>query len=469
MRPFQVRWQNYKGFADSDWLDVKPITVLIGPNGAGKSSVIDPLLLLKQTLSSRSPDVALLTRGDLVNLGGFSDIVTNHDTSREITLGLRWHWHPRDRDETPDPPPSYPPGQAEFTFGYINGSIALTQFAVSDALLRPLLVRKRRPNGTYSIEKFPFKPEALATDDPRRRADSAVRKSQPDHFLFDPNDALVTAYRRVENEEELDGGGPEILEAKLDLSDFARLYAGVLSYTESGVSDILANTSYLGPLREPLRRVYEVSGDPPSDVGVRGEWAPEFLYRDPDLRKPTRQWLRQFGFGRSFRIQSNRDDSFSIILSSGGGMPAINFADSGFGASQILPLIVQGLSATPDSLLITEQPEIHLNPRLQAKIADFFCHLAARGLNVLCETHSEHLLLRLRTLMAMGRVPAEDLALYFLDRVDGATAIRPVPIEGNGRIAPADWPRGFFQESTRQALALASEQNKRARATRHRN
>jgi hypothetical protein len=443
MRPFQVRWQNYKGFVDTGWIDIRPITVLIGPNNAGKSSFITPLLLLKQTLDSRSEDIALITRGDLANVGRFEDVVTDHDLRREIVLGLRWD------ARTPtakDPPlPEVPPGAAEFAFSARHSpEIVLTRYEVRDEVGRSMLTRRRRPSGSYTIADIPTKPPPVKQ---RTRGDRAAVNEQPSHFLFTASEVFASGYDETRE--------PSI-------SPFAYLYAAITFATSRAIGEVLEAASYLGPLRQPLRRVYEISGDPPSDVGTRGEWAPEILYRTPEIRKATLQWMRHFDFGRSFEFETVRDEAFSIILNAGRGMPGVNAADTGFGASQILPLIVQGLVAEGgDSLIITEQPEIHLNPRLQTRVADLFSHIANEGGSILCETHSEHLVMRLRTLVAQGEIDREDLALYFVDRTESGARIRPVPVDEDGRIAPEEWPRGFFQEATKEALALATEQSNR--------
>lgn len=428
---------------DSDWIDVRPITVLIGSNNAGKSSFIAPLLLLKQTLSSRNQEIGLVTRGNLANVGRFEDVVTDHDVKRDIVFGLRWAASPPTGEKRPLP--EVPPGEAEFAFsGADSAEIVLTRYEVRDRLRRPMLSRSRRSSGSYTIADIPTKPPS---PDDRTRGDWAALEERPNHFLFTADDVFAARYDQ--------------LAAERELSPFAHLYAAIAFAAEREVLDILEATSYLGPLREPLRRVYEISGDPPSDVGTRGEWAPEILYRTPELGKSTRQWMRHFDFGRSFDFETVRDEAFSIILRAGGGMPGVNAADTGFGASQILPLIVQGLVAPSGSLIITEQPEIHLNPRLQTRVADFFSHIAKEGGSVLCETHSEHLVMRLRTLLAQGEIDHEDVALYFVDRAEGEARIRPVAVDDDGRVAPNEWPHGFFQEATTEALALATEQVKR--------
>jgi predicted ATPase len=298
-----------------------------------------------------------------------------------------------------------------------------------------------------------------------KRSDEAAVREQPYHFLFQGEGILDPQFESPSNSSAHDDRPGRIQPPPFDISDWAAEYLAASNTASSVMSGLLRETSYLGPLREPLRRVYELSGDPPGEVGRRGEHAPEILFRDGSLMTETRDWLRYFGLGRSLRTRAIRDDAFSLYFAAGGGRPSVNLADVGFGASQILPMIVQGVSAQPDELLAMEQPEIHLNPRLQSRVADFLAHMAGEGKGFLVETHSEHLLLRLRTLMAKQEVSEDNVALYFVDRRRDSSFVRPIPISESGHIRPSAWPRGFFQDSVREALALATEQNKRARGT----
>jgi len=89
----EIRWKNYRAFEDTKWIKMPALTVLIGPNNSGKTSIISPLLLLNQTMSSRDAVTPLVTRGPLVNAGPFKNIVHNHDISKLVFLGLRYHMH----------------------------------------------------------------------------------------------------------------------------------------------------------------------------------------------------------------------------------------------------------------------------------------------------------------------------------------------------------------------------------------
>ncbi|MCH7825949.1 MAG: AAA family ATPase, partial [Acidobacteria bacterium] len=106
--------------------------------------------------------------------------------------------------------------------------------------------------------------------------------------------------------------------------------------------------------------------------------------------------MSRFGFGLHLKCRSLTEGAFTIVLTHKDTGTTSNLADTGFGLSQVLPLIVQGYYASKNSLIIAEQPEIHLNPKLQSLLADLFVAIAERRVGVLVETHSEHLLLRLR-------------------------------------------------------------------------
>ena len=153
--------------------------------------------------------------------------------------------------------------------------------------------------------------------------------------------------------------------------------------------------------------------------------------------------------------------TFSVNLSSirTKGL-SVNFADTGFGLSQVLPLIVQGLYDPADGLIIAEQPEIHLNPKLQGKLADLFVYMANSGKGVIVETHSEHLLLRLRRLIAEKKINTENVAIYFIEKEDDISTAKMIPIKDNGHIDPNLWPKGFFEDSLHEAFQLATIQSR---------
>src|SRR5256885_2153202 len=89
----QIRWKNFRPFGDTDWLTVRPLTVLIGPNSSGKSSITAPLLLLNQTMLSRDLSSPLVSQGPLFGAPSFEGLLRNHNRRLEMFFGLRFHMH----------------------------------------------------------------------------------------------------------------------------------------------------------------------------------------------------------------------------------------------------------------------------------------------------------------------------------------------------------------------------------------
>jgi hypothetical protein len=450
----EIRWKNYRAFEDTKWIKMPALTVLIGPNNSGKTSIISPLLLLNQTMSSRDAVTPLVTRGPLVNAGPFRNIVHNHDISKPIFLGLRYHMH--DARGKVAKVGAYPPGTAEITLaaGKRSEDIVLQRFALFDMLRRPFLSQSRNPGGSYTLKSDAFK---LV----KARERQAIRLTRPTNFLFSSASALRALQTRNKNRSET--------VSFVEPSRAFLMYISALSTAFGDIQDLFRNLSYIGPLREPPRRYYPIASEMPISVGSRGEHMANLVRRRlPEFRSRLNSWIRRFEFGTRLVVQPLSDELFSLSFENHSPPSRTNIADAGFGASQVLPLIVQALTAATQSLTIAEQPEIHLNPRLQFLLADLFVEMANSDHRVIVETHSEHLLLRLRRLVASGKIEHRKVAIYFVEKKDGISTIRHIPIEENGHI-PADlWPKGFFEDNLKESLALAAAQwskpNKKGRS-----
>jgi hypothetical protein len=458
---FAVRWQDFRAFEDTGWVTLKPLTLLLGVNSAGKSSFIAPLLLLKQSLESRTGTNALLTKGDFIDVGVYEDFVRNHDKSARVTLGVRWHSHPRETDLAAAG--SYPPGGLVLAFGQGKDaqSVTLESYRVYDPYGRIMLARTRQADGTYNTRMVPPSSapgSRVDLDNPnpaeRRAMRRAIRQARPTDFLF-----LSRPVRQAGLRARMASDEPTFATTIDD--DRARLYCSIADHTLWGIESILKNLHFIGPLRDEPRRVYELSGEMPDEVGTRGEYAPEIVYRwrnDKKRMGQIRRWLRHFGFSEELDFRTVGSGGFSLSLVRAEAPVASTFVDTGVGMSQVLPLVVQGLVANSGEWLVIEQPEVHLNPRLQAALADLFASVVKRGVNLIIESHSEHLLLRLRRLVAQQKLDDKAVGLYFVDQTAGVSSIRDVPLEEGGFIEAQAWPRGFFEDSLRESMALAQAQ-----------
>jgi predicted ATPase len=117
----------------------------------------------------------------------------------------------------------------------------------------------------------------------------------------------------------------------------------------------------------------------------------------------------------------------------------------GFGLTQVLPVIVAALSAEPKDLLLIENPEVHLHPAGQARMGGFLSKVAAVGIQVLVETHSDHVLNGIRRSVKAGVLSPEEVLVHFFRERDaeGEQVVSPT-IDREGNIDA--WPEGFFDQ-----------------------
>jgi predicted ATPase len=127
---------------------------------------------------------------------------------------------------------------------------------------------------------------------------------------------------------------------------------------------------------------------------------------------------------------------------------AVTPADVGFGISQVLPIVVE-LLARRESIICVEQPETHLHPRLQARLADLFIESAleeGRGNQLIVETHSEHLMLRVQRRIREGALSPDSVAVLYVDQTEtGRGGVTRLRLDAQGDFLD-EWPHGFFDE-----------------------
>ncbi len=234
---------------------------------------------------------------------------------------------------------------------------------------------------------------------------------------------------------------------------------------------------YLGPLRDEPKPVYPLAGGAdPRDIGYRGEHTAAVLEtyrnaavtylppgssgsvsrvpRNASLHEAVLDWLQYMGIADDVKTADLGKLGHDLKVSAGAGEIVHDLTHVGVGVSQVLPILVLALLADPGSTLIFEQPELHLHPRVQTRLADFFVSLATLDKQCLVETHSEYLINRLRFLAAVAEDDNVSLStlLYFVERDKAHSHYRPIRINQFGVID--DWPSGFFDESEELAASI---------------
>jgi len=198
-------------------------------------------------------------------------------------------------------------------------------------------------------------------------------------------------------------------------------------------------------------------------LGLDGSGAPHWLRADDALADAVSEWYRKHLDGWRLSVRQ-AGDSFGLRVGRTSTLAA-NLSQAGEGLQQVLPVVVHQLSrqrtgTTEGFLDVVEQPELHLHAEAQAPLADLFIDTALQGAGqVLVETHSQPVLLRVQRRVAEGRLPPELVALYFVEVTDEGSRLRRIRLDEGGE---ADWwPAGVFEEGFREVAALRRAQRRR--------
>jgi predicted ATPase len=233
-----------------------------------------------------------------------------------------------------------------------------------------------------------------------------------------------------------------------------------------------SSVHHLGPLRAAPQPLYELpEAAAGTSVGRSGEFTAAVLAayaqhrvlspdprtgvsRNLPLRAAVDEWVQAMELLSSVRSEERGKLGYELHLAIEGVARDLDLTSVGVGVSQALPVVVLGLISHPGSLLLFEQPELHLHPDIQAALGDFFLALARSGRQLIVETHSEYLVNRLRRRSAEGAEDVEELVrLFFFERKGDKSAVTRGSIGRNGGMR--QWPRGFFDTAAREIEAIA--------------
>jgi hypothetical protein len=399
--------QNYRGYADEQWLSLRPITLLFGRNNAGKSALARALPLLANSIRKPGRN-ALDISGPVVNGASFDELRWRgpaDDTGRrELMMGLRW----------PDAL------EVRFAFDWPD----------------------RRNVRVHEL---------------RVGADGAA------WWLADPR--VETANSGTLMHFRLGGRGESALAVTFDGLDPVEitgdLPAGLRDAAER-LREFGGQVQWLAAVRRPKGRLTDST-----ELRGQSQFAPDardviaWLWEHPEITAAVSDWYKTH-LNSSFEVRERRTPGYTgyepLLSHLGNPEVIVNLLDTGEGNVQVLPVLAALAAAERDegpSIVVIEEPESHLHPHLQAALARRIGAVAkgrADHVRIVLETHSEHVLLTVQKLILEG-LPPEQVALYWVEQLaDARTVARRVEIGADGTFGPG-WPPGVFDDS----LSLAEE------------
>lgn len=438
----RLKLENFKAWRHAD-LQFGKVTGLFGTNSAGKTSLLQLLLLLKQTADATDRSLVLDLGGplDVVSLGTFKDVIHQHDEQQHMSWLLDWTLSEKLTIHDPMEPRGKP---------WLEADRLETRCEVG---LRQSRLRTREFAYRFDGVEFKMQPKPGA-----ETKFDLVTDSQEFRFI-----------RSLGRKWPL----PQPIKTHLFPNEVRNYFqnAEFLADFELEYEDLMDSIHYLGPLREYPRREYHWSGSAAADVGERGEWTINAILaatRDDEKRslgykrrrRPFQEmiayWLRELGLIHEFRLEEIREGTnlYQAMVKTASSGVTTALTDVGFGVSQVLPAIVLLYHVPVGSTVLMEQPEIHLHPAVQSGLADVMLNVArARNVQVIVESHSEHLMRRLQRRVAEGEVTSEDVKLYFVRSDRGVAQVSDLALNKWGEIE--NWPDEFFGDEMGEIAAIS--------------
>jgi predicted ATPase len=436
-------FKSWKRIAD---MRLAPITGLFGSNSSGKTSILQFLLMLKQTVES-SDRSQVLNLGDargLIELGTVQDVTYNH--ARPAHLGWKLSWSLPGELKVKGPAG----GPQAVLF---QGDSLTYACDLAEEKAGPLHVEKL----TYWFAQQEFRYQRTGAYQYELTAEGPggfELKRAPGHTY--PLPPPVKCY-----------GFPDQVNSHYQ-------NAGFLNDLALQTARLVENLHYLGPLREYPKRQYTWVGIPPGDMGPRGEKAIDALLASRQkgervsrgkgkprwtLEEYVAHWLKELQLIHDFQVNqiSAKNYLYQVFVQKTAESSPVLITDVGFGVSQVLPVLVLCYYVPEGSTIILEQPEIHLHPAVQAGLADVLIDaVQVRDVQIILESHSEHLLRRLQRRIAEARLTTDDVALYFCEYRKDHSELLPLEVDPLGNVT--NWPKDFFGDEMGEMAAIMRAQ-----------
>lgn len=426
----KLRLTEFKAWQDTGEISLKPVTVLLGTNSSGKSSLIQSLLLLKQTAQSPDRSIHLNLGGDEVNdifnFGSFENVLRQGVSDKRL-FSIAFSFESLASESR------VKGGEFYCSYGQNSaGGVVIHEWSVKTDCHKFRSVR--RGKGAYSL-----------VVDEELQPRSKGRQLSPERSVALSADAIALLGKE----------GPALEDLSLQ------------------IRRELEQISYLGPLRRKPERDYVWNKSQPGEMGSDGHRAIDVLLASALMKgeeqnrimEGVSKWLARMQVAEKLEVkQIGRSTRYEVVVCNHG--IEANLRDVGIGISQVLPVLTLAYFAPAGSTVVLEEPEIHLHPLAQSVLAELFVEVSKeRNVQFIVETHSEHLFRRMQTLIARQSLTIEQIGMYFVERLAGNTCLRTLEIDEFGRVG--NWPEGFFGNAmgeSREQTQLAIKRAKELRA-----
>ena len=447
----QLTLENFRCFREKQTARLAPLTLLVGENSTGKTSFLALIRALWDVACHRVPDF----KEEPYDLGSFDEIAHHRGGrgGRAETFEAGFDFTPKDQRVTKDDPHRF-----EITFEkkgtvpvLVRRYLACKEVWIEDRL------KDLRHNIGFGISKRTWKRQLLD-----RR-----------HILIHTDDDLLLPFsfllRRLQNREDRERDSESAVSQDSNSptdGDWRQIERLADRFSWMGRRGSNQRPYASAPVRSKPHRTYDPAR-PTRDP--EGDYIPMYLanvhFQNKAQWEALKDALEKFGriAGLFDEISvkplgKKESEPFQVQVRKFGNKskgPQRNLIDVGYGVSQVLPVITELLRRDAPPMFLLQQPEVHLHPSAQAALGSLFCQVAGPKCQLVIETHSDHLVDRVRMDVrdAETKLKPEDVSILFFERGDLDIHIHSIRLDEEGNVlnAPSSY-RQFFMEETRRSL-----------------
>lgn len=432
----KISVQRFKSIDSVKNFKIEKLSILAGANSSGKSSLTQSLLLIKQTLESSSDDVLYL-QGPYVQARQLSDLIHKR-SAKGFSLDMEWNREELSLDKYSLDKYLSEGARIEdlalcVTFKNIDDRIQVVDFSLKlkgDKSKAFMSIHWNTKSKLYELETDILQVyEDVKAKTPQAKK-LVLKECKVDFLNFCPvfvNTSDVDVKRR----------------------DFALM---VNKDFRTLLLDYVNRIYYIGPNRVSpvLDRMYQMNqnGDQVDADGYNTRYIlvekKSVMFGEKTLSAHVNEWIEYLGLADGLTSLKDSKNQYRTEMIVKGNM-RVDLCNTGFGNSQILPILVQGIMTPTNGIFIVEDPEVHIHPSVQAGMADFFISMAREGKTVIVETHSDHIITRLRRRVSEEKSVLPFIHIYFVENTNGCSDYIALQMNENADFKDMGiLPKGFM-------------------------
>lgn len=432
---------NFKSFQKMEELEIRNLTVVVGRNSCGKSSLMQSLLLLKQTLDSQNT-TPLCLEGKYLKYSNLKELSFGLPPVHTAKIGYELFLSDKENKVS-----------GKVKIGFKNSK--------ENELYIPKLsecIVELEKNGEMASTSFTSISKSKA---------KAIFKGFVQHFEKEGSGELsgvkVIFHKFLPEHIQLSftkNGDKKEKEIKIPFFVAMDEEIDLTSLLNSE----LKNIRYLSPIRATPERAYVHYSQDVSSLNEDGSNSAHILWakrehtvkwkkKNHKLSKAVNECIDTIGLSQEISPDKVGDIIYKVGIRESISGSNVSLADVGFGYSQVIPIILLGLLSSKENLMLIEQPEIHLHPSSAGNLADLFLGFVEDDKRFIIETHSQEFINKLRLRVIQNPELKKKINIVFVEQNNGEpSSIKQFEIDEQGMFP--EWPNGFLDESKKLADAI---------------